>query len=281
MPTWVNWGGTADFLRFKLPQALELVLEPGTTVGGVVQDPQGQPVAGALVYLSIADGFMLDGVPRPSLSSDPVKTDAQGRWTCDFAPVDLDSLSIRLDHPDFVSNASFRKAPPVLALRNRSAVMVMEPGVSVSGTVLDKDGRPIAGAQVRHGNSPPGRSSSVETTGAEGRFAFQHVAPGDVVLTVRAAGHAPELRRIRAGSRTPPVEFRLGSGRTIVGRVVDPEGKPLADVSVIAVEWPDYQNLLRPGIKSAADGGFRLTDEPADPVTLRRTGRVLWSSSKK
>ncbi len=269
VPTWVKWGGIADSVRFTLPQSLELELEPGTTIGGVIQDPQGRPIERALVYLMISDGLGVDGTPRPSLPREPVKTDPQGRWVCNFVPADLDGLQFRLEHPDHVSEQYFHKGPSASALRNRTAMMVMEPGLLVLGKVVDRGGRPIADAQVKWGDSLQENTLRTTRTDAEGRFAFPHVAPGELVLTVRAAGHAPELKRVGVGSRMLPIEFRLGPGQAIVGRVVGPDGEPVADASIGVAEWAEFPNLIAPWTKSAADGGFRIPDEPAEPVTLR------------
>ncbi len=66
------------------------------------------------------------------------------------------------------------------------------------------------------------------TTDAAGRFAMRGVSPGELVLTVQAPGHAPNLMSLKAGPGMPPVEFQLGPGHRILGRIVDAHDKPIA-----------------------------------------------------
>ncbi|MHC5538147.1 sigma-70 family RNA polymerase sigma factor [Singulisphaera rosea] len=269
VPTWVTWGGGHDSPRLSLPGSFEIELEPGTSIGGQVQDPRGQPIEGVLVELSIPSGFMADGISLPSLSAEPIKTDAKGHWVCNFAPANLEGLSFRLQHPDHVSDQIIsRKLTRVSALRDTTAVMVMDSGVPLTGRVTDREARPIAGAKVTQGTESSPGPPFVKTTDADGRFSFPHVEPGDTLLVVRAPGYAPDLARVRARAAMPPVDIRLEPGRTIEGRVLDLEGKPLANTSVGAVGFPEFPSLGS-RTKSTAEGGFRLTDQPTRPVTLR------------
>ena len=66
------------------------------------------------------------------------------------------------------------------------------------------------------------------TTDAAGRFAMPGVSPGELVLTVQAPGHAPDLMSLKAGPGMAPVELQLGRGHTILGRIVDAHDKPIA-----------------------------------------------------
>src|SRR5262249_44027782 len=159
-----------------------------------------------------------------------VKTDAQGRWRCDVVPAKLDDVWLRLAHPDYASDVIYGSTPrPTLErLRDRTGVMVLKKGLTVAGRVLAADGRPIAGATVargpaRSGSPPPGRKSD-----AQGAFRFGGAGWGELILTVRAKGFAPDLKRVVVTKELPPVEFRLGPGRVIRGRVVDGRGKPVA-----------------------------------------------------
>jgi len=270
VPTWVGWSNLVDSIRFSLPKAVDLPLEPGTKIGGLIQDPTGRPIEGALVYLLTSGSFDLNGgIARPSLTNYPIKTDAEGRWVCNFVPANFDRLWFRLKHPDYVSDTSVsREGPRTSALRDLSSVMVMEPGVPVSGKVVDRDDRPIAAATVMQGILPQGIETPLTKTDGQGHFSFPHVAPGDLVLTARASGHARELRQVRVKAGMSPVEFHLDPGRDVRGRVVDQAGKPLADASVDVREWPKYQYFWS-RTKTDTDGRFLLTDEPADALTLR------------
>jgi beta-lactamase regulating signal transducer with metallopeptidase domain len=76
-------------------------LKAGSTIGGVVKDSAGQPIAGVLVHV-IFKGKGGDADIREHSH----KTDAEGRWQCNEVPADLSKTSFRLEQP-----ASAKVAP--------------------------------------------------------------------------------------------------------------------------------------------------------------------------
>ena len=62
----------------NLPATKELRFEPGTTIGGIVQDEAGHPIEGATVNVH-APPTETDR-PNSVFSLGSVKTDAEGRW---------------------------------------------------------------------------------------------------------------------------------------------------------------------------------------------------------
>jgi RNA polymerase sigma factor (sigma-70 family) len=142
-----------------------------------------------------------------------------------------------------------------------------EAGVTVNGRVLDRAGRPIAGARVGQGSNRQQGATPEVTTDAEGRFVFPGVAPGTVILTVQAAGHAPELKSVTARMGMEPLEFRLGPGRSIRGRIVDLAGKPIAGAPISAGFWRNHQSLVWHTLTDA-DGRYRWDEAPEDEVLI-------------
>ena len=73
-----------------------------------------------------------------------------------------------------------------------------------------------------------------------------------------------------------PVEFRLGPGHLIRGRVVNPQGKPLDGVTVQAMNWKGHSSLDWT-TKTDAQGRFTWDSAPAEPVlmTLTRPGFTM------
>lgn len=124
----------------------------------------------------------------------------------------------------------------------------------VRGRVVDADGRPVAGAEVwtlRHGgrgvldaNGLPEplflRERRVATTGSDGRF----VAPlgsEEWILGARMAGHAPSRGRYPHDSSD--LDLRLGRAPGVVaGRVLGPDGGPIADAWVSLVPKDDQES---------------------------------------
>jgi hypothetical protein len=84
-------------------------------------------------------------------------------------------------------------------------------------------------------------------------------------LRVQAPGYAPDMMHVLVGAGLAPVELRLEKGRTIRGRVVDRQRKPLAQATVFA-------NSSRNGhdwqTRTGDDGEFHL-DHVTDSVAIR------------
>jgi peroxiredoxin/uncharacterized GH25 family protein len=267
VPLQVSWRGQGGAAR--VPGEYTLRMERGTTIGGVIRDEQGKPVAGATVFL-LVPGSNRDGEPRASIWDYPAKTDEQGLWRCDVMPAELEDVWIRLDHPDFVKDEMYGVTPkPTIAqLRDRSGVMVLKKGLTVRGRVVDDaSGEPIEGASVAQGRDRFGSHYPEAKADADGRFEFRNVKPGELVLTVRAKGHAPDLKVVKVTSEAAPVEFRLGPGRTIRGRLVDPQGKPVAGAFVAADTWRGYRSLEW-RVDTDAEGRFRWDEAPPDAVLV-------------
>ena len=254
------------------PAAYTLSLEPATAVGGRVQDVEGRPVAGATVYVLVPNRPAKEpGIqPQVDVWDEPNTTDAQGRWQCKVVPEDLPDVWLRLEHPDFVSDTHYGDTPrpPLADLRDGTAVMVMKTGLPVSGVVLDAQDRPVAGATVAQGGSRPGGHDPEVKTDAQGRFRFAQVAPKELVLTVQAKGHAPDLKTVKVVPGLPPVEFRLGPPRSLRGRVVDEGGKPIPGAWVTADGWRGYRSLSIQAVADA-DGRFQVDDLPDEFVEFQ------------
>ncbi len=137
--------------RTDIPKSYTLALEPGTSIGGIVQDENGKPIEGATLYLLVREG---DGIERVEIWDHEEKTDADGRWRCDIMPSKLDDVSIRLAHPDYIDDEHYSSTPepPMEKLRAMTGIMVMKKGLAVTGKVVDANGQPIKGAWVGQGS---------------------------------------------------------------------------------------------------------------------------------
>lgn len=269
VPLRVMWD--AQFRGFQIPEEFTFALEPAGSIGGVVQDEQGRPIAGATVNVYLNDDsygkngqiFVDQWLFKTAI------TDGFGRWRFDQAPADLSVLGIRLRHPDYVmtwypgypDNARL----PDEKLRDMTAELVMKKGFTVSGGVFDIQGRPIAGAFVGLGQGRYYSDFLKTTTDPEGAFRFNNAKSGNTFLFVQARGFAPDLKSIEPGNDSGPFNFRLEPGHFIHGLVIDAQGNPLPGVDVSVDTWRSLQ-LLSWHTTTGTNGVFEWVDAPADNV---------------
>ncbi len=263
----------------EIPRSYTLAMEPGTSIGGIVRDEAGRPIEG--VSVKLYENRPDDGVRQVyDFGAISARSDRQGRWQIDLIPegFDLARLHFRFSHPEFLSSIDANNQPIATPkeLREKSAVLVLHPGIAVNGRILDRDGRPISGATVRFGDNQP--ESSTVSTDAFGRFHVRNAVPRETVVTAQAAGYAPEMQPVKVQPGLASVELRLGPGNTIRGRVVDREGHPIVGAFVGPLRWRGHQTL-EGWVETDALGKFRWNGAPSDPVLVSANKRGYSSSA--
>ncbi|MHC4572731.1 MAG: carboxypeptidase regulatory-like domain-containing protein [Planctomycetota bacterium] len=250
----------------QIPESYTLALERGTSVGGYILNEEGEPIEGVSVYLLVADRAG-SAIERVRLWDHEEKTDVSGFWRCPHVPAELDDISIRLAHPDYIDDEAYgvTKKPSLEELREMVGVMVMRKGLDVVGRVLDSSGQPLEGAKVGQGPDRYGTHYPTTKTAADGRFRFVQSRPGQMVLTAQAKGYAPDLKEFAAHADMEPVEFYLRPGRTIRGRVVDSNDRPISNVFVSADTWRGHRSIDWHS-RTDSQGRFVWNDAPADEV---------------
>jgi len=180
---------------------------------GQVIDEQENPIAGALVAI--------DSNPPTT-----VVTRADGGFV-------LEKLMPRLYRLE--AHAGVLYAGPVATRVSRGCepvVLRARPGHTVRVEVrADDDGRPVAGATVAL------RSALVWTERTDDRGAATFVGVGSSWLSLRAEapGYAPAHRVLGgATAREQKIEVQLQRGAIVAGRVVTPQGAPIAGALVWA-----------------------------------------------
>jgi RNA polymerase sigma factor (sigma-70 family) len=254
--------------ELEIPRTYALAMGSATSIGGTVRDDAGQPIEG--VSIALLESDPRDDVREvPDLDGISVRTDRSGHWHIDVVPegIDFDRYQFTFAHPDFLSvidSSRSQPNPTAQQLRSRSGVTVLTRGVSITGRVLNREGRPIAGASVKLGRR--GWYSNSKTDD-QGRFQFRSAAAAETLMSVQADGHAPEVRSVQLRDGLPPLEFRLGPGRTIRGGVADSQGKPLANAYVVVSSSNEPQVASRRS-STDAQGRFVLEHAPNDRVFL-------------
>ncbi|MGH7140522.1 MAG: carboxypeptidase-like regulatory domain-containing protein, partial [Pirellulales bacterium] len=264
-------------------------LAKGSVVGGVIKNADGQPITRAKVEVRHVDRVD-DRKERPVVStwlafgSDGRITDAEGRWALDNVPADeRTQLRLKISHPDYINDQSWgemqqKQNVTMEQLRAKTAVIVMQRGINVTGTVTDADGKPVSGPVVVYGDQPYQQEGSQEVrTGVDGVYRFPPLPPGRMTVTVVAEGWMPQLRKIDITPENRPVDFQLPRGKTLRLQFVDGAGKPIPKVFVQLAKWRGgeslynykHPNVLDTKIPIAADenGVYEWTWAPDDAVT--------------
>jgi beta-lactamase regulating signal transducer with metallopeptidase domain len=229
---------------------------------GQVVNEQQQPVAGAWLRLNFSHGAPGEG--RTDLPENTV-TDKAGRWSA-MLPADLRNLSLRITHPDYLTNTGpYTTNPTFDQMRHGSAVSVLHKGIPVSGTVYDADGKSVPNARITTGKDRSYEDDQTTLTDAAGHFSFANLPPGPLVLTATAAGSGPALLTTTAEKGMKPIDIHLTSPQLFKARVVDIHGQPVTGVSLYAESWRGMRTLNWSG-GTDKDGQVTWTDAPPDEV---------------
>ncbi|HUK83636.1 MAG TPA: carboxypeptidase-like regulatory domain-containing protein, partial [Verrucomicrobiae bacterium] len=253
------------------PDKIAIVMERATTMSGRVVDDAGQPVAGATVVLDVQKKYP-GSTQQVSISNKFVKTDRDGKWSCDLVPAEFDSVTIGVFHHRYASTKNgegyypMDKFERLSALRDGTATLKLERGVLIEGVVRGSGGKPVAGAKVGYGRNRGGSNVIPEQqTDAEGRFAYGSKTGEAVAITVKAPGYAPEMKQLFVTQLPDKLVFDLKPAQVLSGRVVDEQGDPITGATIQMATWRDVQTLDTL-VRSDADGRFTWKDAPADTI---------------
>lgn len=242
-PQYVAWfrEGQGDPASRGIPKEYTLRLPPAVPIGGVVQDESGQPVGGVELRLTTDSAERDPASSRLPLWDYVFKTDAEGRWRCDFmAPFKTDFRAL-ISHEEYaVSITSGSRRWRKLAkdkLLEHSAVITVSRGGQVRGVVWDAEGQPVEGASVFLGDQGSSAAELWASTDGQGYYEFHRAQLGEVTVKVQVKGHATAAKTLEARADMPAVDFELRPAKGLRDRVVDAAGQPLAGVTVIPAEW--------------------------------------------
>ncbi len=220
------------------PIQLDFSLQVGLTIGGIVVDGDGKPVADAKVT---AHSYSL----KTPVSSD-ARTGRDGTFLVLGLPPGKYSLTAQA--PGFVEG----KKPLAQAGDTKVAIVLQRQG-GVEVQVLGRHNRPVRSyhlqlRQVFEGQNVYGKTSvpDVDVRNArQGKYVLTGIEPGNTYcLMVTAKGYAmtfSEPFKVEIDKPMPRVVVRLTQGGTIRGRVVDTTGRPVAGALVETMS-NDYQD---------------------------------------
>jgi RNA polymerase sigma factor (sigma-70 family) len=243
-------------------------LDPALSVAGTVIDEQGQPVAGVKLSIS-GPGINPDEREHVAFNggNSDVVTDAIGRWVCSYVPREYETVALILTCDGYaVTHASV----PVGKPESANAILVIKRGFTVTGRILDPEGRPVPEATVRElHNSGPRKQST--RTAEDGTFTLQGVWAPDPAepkmnLIVQASGFAPQIQTVQCVEPTNIANFTLSKASIFRGRVVDESGSPLPNATVRTDAGSDGLDKYKWLTHTDAEGRFEWDSAPPNSV---------------
>ncbi|HTY42350.1 MAG TPA: carboxypeptidase regulatory-like domain-containing protein [Thermoanaerobaculia bacterium] len=262
---WVRAAGWAPAMRLwrEAPDTIRVTLERGGVITGTVVDAGGRAIPGALVRAADVAAV----------------TDAQGTYRLEGVSAGLQSVEASAAKNLVARRGGVRVAAGAPA----SADLVLQPGASISGSVVDAvTRRPIAGARIAVGPphvsfSPSLDPSAYARADARGHFTASGLLPGDYEVRAEKTGYLPaSLPRVAARSTAAaPASLALTPAASIAGRVVDAQGKPVPGAAVTLEPSRGGRGRFaafaagsrgpRAGMtaRTGPDGSFRLDGLPA------------------
>jgi protocatechuate 3,4-dioxygenase beta subunit len=202
----------------------EIVVEPPfPVIGLVLAAPARTPVAGAVVWSgSDPTSFAYsDERGRYRLPLRPSGTETPGEVLFAAAPgyfrVSSQLSTPRGEHPD--------------------SAFVLPPAATVQGRVLDREGRPLAGAAVRWLDSTSQAPSQAPRvlSGRDGRFVVAPLALNRTLrLQARREGYTPTVVEVPpvTGRQGVDIVIRMPEGRSAFGSVVNEADRPIPAASI-------------------------------------------------
>ena len=175
------------------------------------------------------------------------------------APRSSAGVSAAVTHP------GYRRRDAVVT-HDLESVTVLKKGLTVTGRVVNAEGRPVKGARAVLGHDVWGTNAPTGTTNERGEFTLENCdrrpddrhSPGG---RLRAADPGRE-----SSERTPPVDDPDDrAGATVRGKVVNIQGKPVAGAFVAADTWRGHRSI-RFRVNTDQDGRFEWRSAPKDVV---------------
>jgi len=217
----------------KIPSEFTIELDDAWTVGGVLVNEVGEPIANAEVHPSLE----FKKRKRRQLGvGTRLTTDAEGRWQFGQVPVSKRELTVQVHHerykPFYVSLS--RDKYGLDSGATPSETIIASKGLSIVGIVTDANDKPIEGALVR----TEVRNDVRETiTDAEGRYELSGFEPQTSRVVVSADSFALDMKDVRVQELMEPVNFAMQPGGHVKVRVLDENGKGIPKARIFFHRW--------------------------------------------
>jgi hypothetical protein len=297
----------------QIPRQYTIRLRLPVSIGGQVVNDEGQPVAGAEVQVAFTKPGIVSAADLPGLSISPkpggkAVTDNTGHWTMTrFAKEAIVAdPTFAANHSGYTTNLMVGRMPTLSEHKVADQMLagdyvyILHRGYSLSGTVVDSEGRAVAGARVFDVGHPAsggglqinggsgvkinGASGAVQTTSqVDGSFTLNSMkADENNLLKIRAVAPGFAQRDILVGltNAQDPLVITLQHGCVLRLKVTDPQGMAVTNYVVVI-----HKNQYPVGGSIAPGGGEEyvarvgrgsLLDVPLD---IDAEGRLEWDAA--
>lgn len=193
---------------------LDIVLQPRPRpiVRGRVIGPDGEPIAGAVVssVLDKRTTTLADGTFELELDQEEVEALEEGTW-------------LEARKAGYAGGTAEGLKPPVEGVEIR-----LIPGITLTGRLLGLEPEEMARAKVE--DSRRLRESGVD---AGGRYKLADLPPSTLSVKATASGRSVEEEvTLPAGAREITLDLTFPPTSEVRGRVLSPDGQPVADAAV-------------------------------------------------
>jgi hypothetical protein len=242
---------------------------PDSNLDGLVLDPAGQPIAGAVITARAGrppgPGRMSFGTERPTPVAQAI-SDQRGSFH--LASLPAGRYGIAAAHPGFVG-AYLREVEAPHS--GRIELRLGTDGFALTGQVLDQGGGPIPGARVMAQGRWLAMFTAVAT--AQGEYSLVLPEPASA-LVVTAGGYGPMTvpGRFTTEERR---DFRLAPAARVSGRVVT-QGRGVGGALVRLLPVGGARDRWEEEAATDAEGRFTIADLPASTYKpLVRQGALV------
>lgn len=229
-----RWSGHRALVRAPI-EGLALTLDPPIGVDGVVVDSAGEPVT----------DFMVSGERAGSQWYMPPSEKESDEYEVEDGRFRLEGL--RAGKWTFTAEAEgYARSPEVeLTLPTEESLrLVLSRPVELAGTVVDPEGRLVAGAEVSRElegtevfEAMQGRGDwTVVRTDDEGAFVLDDLPPGTGAIVAKKDGFAPSAVfpfELAEGDAQRGIVLELRTGGTISGEIFEQDGSAAKGCMVI------------------------------------------------
>lgn len=181
--------------------------------------------------------------------------DAEGRFSL--------AAKAGLMQVEITATGFTQEKPQDIEVGSEGAVIVLQQAAILSGVVSDKEGKPLANAEVRVGGgedrnrrgwNQEGAAGASSRTDSKGRYRFDTLTPKETRLTA-SLGEMSETRSITLVQGENTLDFQMDVGAVVRLRLSDPSGKPV-EVDSVWFQQKGGRNWPRPERMPSSEPGL-------------------------